>query len=235
MIGRINHLYEQSKANQKDRSPRPFMIRDCILGLLLVYILLIMLTSSVSMAKDFGTHGHTFPIIEENILEVIEKKLSKIDLQRLNKELRDKTQEYVENPPAAKGITKAKENKIFYFDPSYTLLEDIYDHNHLLIHAVGKIINPLEHVALRESLIFIDGDDDTQVKTALNIRKEKQDKAKIILVKGSPLKIQRLHKVWIYFDQAEFITKKLGITEVPAHVEQEGLRLKISVIGGKYE
>ena len=188
------------------------------------YFLVFILICSYAFAKDFGIEGHTFPIIEENILEVIEKRLAKIDLKQLNAELKQKTQEYVENPPAAKGITKAKENKVIYFDPTYVVPNDIYNHLGILIsEKKGTRINPLEHIALRESLIFIDGDDEEQVSYALSL-----SDANIILVKGSPLKLQRKHKRWIYFDQAGVMTTKLGITEVPALVEQDRLKLRIT-------
>ena len=72
-------------------------------------------------------------------------------------------------------------------------------------------------------MLFIDGDDELQVKFAL------KGQAKIILVKGSPLKLQRKEKIWIYFDQGGILTSKLGITQVPALVVQEGLQLKIKI------
>ena len=194
-----------------------------------ISLLLALFISSVSIAKDFGIHGHVFPIQEENILEIIEKRLSKIDLNKLNAELKDKTQKYVENPPAVIGITKATEVKIKYYDPSYTNPEDILDHNGLLIAPKGKIINPLEFTSLTQPLIFIDGDDEEQVAYALSYKN-----AKVILVKGSPLKLQRTHKRWIYFDQAGVITTKLGIAQVPTLVEQDELRLRIT-IGGSDE
>jgi conjugal transfer pilus assembly protein TraW len=184
-------------------------------------------------AKDFGIEGHTFPIIEEDILKVIEKKLGNIDIDKFNKEIQNKTKEYIERPKAVFGIKKAKERKVSYFDPSYKVPENIYDHNNNLLHEADKIINPLEHTTLQHSMIFIDGDDEEQVKLALDIISKKQGKLKIVLVKGSPLKIQRKHKIWIYFDQAGFITNKFGIKEVPALVEQEGLKLKITIMGDR--
>ena len=175
----------------------------------IILLALILFSSSFAIAKDFGIQGHTFPIIEENILKVIEAKLQKIDLEKLNKELQDKTEKYVENPPSVKGITKAKENKTFYFDPSYTVPQDIYDHLGILIAAKGTRINPLEHTALVQPLIFIDGDDKEQVELAVRLSSQGQDKIKIILVKGFPLKLQRAHKKWIYFDQAGVLTSNL--------------------------
>ena len=192
---------------------------------LYLFLVSIVFSSSIS-AKDFGIEGHTFPILEQDILKVIEKKLANIDIDKFNKEIQNKTKEYIERPKAVLGIKKAKERKVFYFDPSYKVPENIYDHNNNLLHASGKIINPLEHTALQNSMIFIDGDDEEHVELALNISKQKESKLKVILVKGSPLKVQRKHKIWIYFDQAGFITTKFGIKEVPALVEQEGLKIE---------
>lgn len=193
-----------------------------------IFLILILL-SSHAYAKDFSVAGHTFEILEENILKVIEARLQKIDLAKLNREMKAHTQKYIERPNAVEGITTAKESKVFFYDPTYTVPQDIKDHNGKLLHIAGTKINPLEHMPLSEALIFIDGDDKRQIEFALKLRKEKANKLKIILIKGSPLKLQKQHKVWIYFDQAGIITKKLGITQVLALVEQDGLRLKISV------
>lgn len=194
--------------------------------LLCVLLLILFPVVNATHAKDFGIQGHCFAIEEENILELIEKKLKNIDLKELNERLKQQTIDYVENPKAVAGITKAKENKIFYFDPSYIVENDVFDHKNTLIRTKGTKINPLDYVALSKSLIFIDGDDRAQVNLALTYKD-----AKIILIKGSPLKLQRTHKRWIYFDQAGFITNKLQISEIPALVEQEDKRLKISIIG----
>ena len=53
------------------------------------------------------------------------------------------------------------------------------------------------------------------------------DKAKVVLVKGSPAKLEEQLGVNVYFDQSGQITKQLGIKQVPATVAQEGKILKI--------
>lgn len=91
---------------------------------------------------------------------------------------------------------------------------------------------PLSH-----ALIFINGDNCTQVEYALGQYKELEGKAKIILTSGSPIKLQKEEKekteAWFYFDQFGFLTKKLGIKAVPAVVKQAGLRLKINEVALK--
>jgi conjugal transfer pilus assembly protein TraW len=54
--------------------------------------------------------------------------------------------------------------------------------------------------------------------------------AKIIFVKGAPLKIMEEIGLTVFFDQHGKITKKLGITQVPAIVIQDGKHLKIEEV-----
>ena len=220
-----------------------------------VNILLILATTTITIlaciniasAKDFGNQGHVFAIKEEDILEVIKKQLGKVDLDAFNAQILKKTIDHVENPPPVVGISnytkdkkeeKEEKEEYDYYDPTYILDKDILDQNGKIMHYRGKKINPLEFVPLRDPLIFIDGDNEDQLKLALDIYKQKSKSAKflkIILTKGSPLKIQRKHKIWIYFDQKGILTSKLSIKQVPALVEQSGLLLKIKLIDtGEY-
>jgi conjugal transfer pilus assembly protein TraW len=129
-----------------------------------------------------------------------------------------------------KGIINAKENKEYFFDPTFILKEDLLDHKGQLIHKAGTKVNPLEQVPLSSDLIFINGDNLKQVEFALSHYEAKASKAKIILVKGAPMKLQKEHKIWIYFDQNGILTSKFGISQVPAVVRQDKLRLKISEV-----
>ena len=61
-------------------------------------------------------------------------------------------------------------------------------------------------------------------------RDERDSKIKIILVSGSPLKLERQINQPIYFDQFGELTLKFNITQVPATVEQDGKYLRIKQI-----
>ena len=183
-------------------------------------------------AKDFGVVGHTYEIIEQDVVEYIKQKLSSIDLNTLNREMQEKVKASIENPQAVQGVTDARETHEYDYDPTFTLGEPIIDHEGRVIYTKGTTVNPLEKVTLSNALIFINGDNKAQVDYAIKEYKSLEGKAKIILTKGSPLKLQKDKKIkskniWIYFDQSGIITSKLGIKHVPAIVTQEGLRLKI--------
>ncbi len=200
----------------------------CFFGI--CYLSALLIGIEEAEARDFGVHGHVFEIKEQDFLEVINAKLKAVDWNKFNQKIQDKTKDYIENPTKVIGIKRAKESKEYFYDPTYVLDQNIYDHVGKLIHAKGTKVNPLEFTSLREALIFIDGDDKNQIEFALKQYKQRQEKLKIILVRGSPLKLQRKEKIWIYFDQEGIITSKLNIKEVPALVEQNHLKLKISII-----
>jgi conjugal transfer pilus assembly protein TraW len=202
--------------------------------LMLLLILGSIVLSRHSYAKDFGFVGHSYEIIEQDIIEYIKAKLANQDLEALNQEMREKVKARISRPEPVIGVTDAKENREYYYDPTFVLEEDIRDHRGQLIHERGKSINPLSKVPLHNALIFINGDNERQVEYALNQYKELQEKAKIILTSGSPTKIQKDHNdVWIYFDQFGALINKLGIKAVPAVVKQEGLKLKINEVALK--
>lgn len=203
-----------------------------------------------AQAKNFGVHGTIYPIEEQDPIALIQQKLKEMEekgeLEQHNKELQKRTKEVIERPKPAQGITKTKKSRIFYFDPTHKVKEDIRDHIGQIIYQKGTRINPLETVSFSYSLLFIDGDDEQQKNWA----KEQTQKAcnngfdrkdplnscpggntpKIILVKGAPLSLAEEWNMPVYFDQAGNLTKKLGIKHTPALVTQEKKLLRIEEI-----
>ena len=82
---------------------------------------------------------------------------------------------------------------------------------------------------MTKPLLFIDGDESIQINWAFSMLK-KYPLAKIVLVKGAPLKIMEEVGLSIYFDQYGKITQKLGITQVPSIVTQDKEHLKIEEV-----
>jgi conjugal transfer pilus assembly protein TraW len=189
--------------------------------------------SNIVLAKDFGVEGHTYEIQEQDILEYIESKLRTLDLEKIKSEAKERVKKSVNRPKPVDNISDAKEDREYFYDPTFILEETLFDHLGRVIHPAGTRINPLERIPLREVLIFINGDNEKQVKFAITEHTKRDKKAKIILIKGSPIELQRKHKIWIYFDQEGILTGKFGIAQVPAVVSQEGKRLKINEIGEK--
>ena len=201
-------------------------------AILILIILSITMTEiagakAVAEVKDYGVVGHTYAIKEHDIIEYIKTRLSEVDLKTLENDTKTRIQKQVKKPSPIVGITKATEPREYYYDPTFTIEEDVVDHTGKIIYPRRTTINPLSKVGLTNALIFIDGDDKEQIKYALTEHKKLDGKVKIVLINGSPTELMEQHKVQIYFDQDGVLTTKLGVKHVPATVVQDDLQLKI--------
>lgn len=185
------------------------------------------------LGKDLGTFGALFPIEENNLIEVIQARLAKLQqagtLEMHQRNIQNRIKNQVERPKAVEDITHTKEPRTFTFDPSITVMKDLKDHQGTVFYQKGQRVNPLETRALTKPLLFIDGDESSHLTWAFLMLK-RHPLAKVILVKGAPLQIMRDLGIQVFFDQVGKITQKLGINQVPAIVTQEGMLLKIEEV-----
>ena len=205
-------------------------------------IFIAILAPSATGAIDLGVYGQTFKINEESFIFMMKKNLDLIDIEAHQAKMQTQAKYRVENPVGADHIVPAVKTRVFHFDPSYILPEDILLPCGKILPEAGKTVNPLEHMELNRRLFFIDSRQEDQIawlKERLNSPLAKQEQKeqvedRVILVGGSVFKLQELlgqdHADKVYFDQAAELTTKFGIKASPAIVEQEGLRLKIEEV-----
>lgn len=196
------------------------------------YLLLSLIFSTVLEAKTFGDIGQSFEISEESFLIMIQRRVQQAraagKLDALEEDIKKRVKERVLNPLPVKGLQKTQEERSYYFDPSITVENDIRDHKGTLIHAKGTTVNPLKTFSWGSPLLLIDGSDADQVSWALAYSRVQL--GKIVLVKGSPIKLYRQTGHRFYFDQGGKITEKFQINQVPACISQAGLKLLIEEI-----
>lgn len=204
------------------------MIRS--MAKLINYFSISFILVSTLPAKDLGCHGETFKIKEESLLEVIKERFLKMQkngtITTYQKQLAEHAKQKALNPEPVKGIVKTTSPRVFYYDPTITLSQDLKDHEGRVFARRGDRANPLQITPLTKLMLFIDGEDEPQVKWAL----QQSLMSKVILVKGSPLTLEETYSRRFYFDQLGLLTKKLGIKQVPAKVSQEGHQLKIEEV-----
>ena len=181
-------------------------------------------------AKNLGVWGTLFPIAEQDLREMIYQRLNEMEQNGEMAKLREKfiqqVQEHTLRPTPVAGLTTTTKPQIFYYDPTYTLTQNIEDHEGRIIAKKGTVINPLDIVTLHGVLFFLNADDIKQVRWALEHGK-KYDYVKYILVRGNIQDAGKRLNERIYFDQAGSLTKQLGIKHIPSIVKQEGKRLQI--------
>lgn len=183
-----------------------------------------------AISRDYGQQGQVFPIAEPDLLRVIETKLRAMEASgetaRFNQRLVDRTKRLVRRPPPVEGITRAQEARTWIYDPSVVTESDIRDHKGRVIFTKGTRVNPLDTVSMRQSMVFLDGDDPEQVAWAL--RSTTELNAILILTNGDIFAAMKNAQRRFFFDQKGDLTRKFGIQHVPAVVQQEGKVLRVS-------
>lgn len=195
------------------------------------YILFGMLLYSSCFGKDLGQVGDVLPILEEDLLKVMMGKLQHLEqtgeLEQHQKYIQNRVKQRVLEPVANKLPETVKQRE-FYYDPSITVEEDLVDAQGNIFRRKGEQVNPLHTYNFKEPWLFFDGNSERQKQFAL--QKLKESKIKLILIVGKPLNLMQEINQPVYFDQFGWLIKKFNITQVPAVVEQQGNKLKITEI-----
>jgi conjugal transfer pilus assembly protein TraW len=196
---------------------------------------LVVAASPVS-AEDLGTAGHTFTIAETDILEYIAAKLkaaqAKGKLGALQKEFTERVKKRVERPRPVEGVTTTQTPRSWLFDPTIVVPKDFADQKGRVFARAGDRINPLDRLpGYDRVMVFVNGDDPKQVEFAFKKLQELGEvRTKIILTDGAPLELMRKRKKIVYFDQEGRLTGHFAIRQVPAVVQREGSKLRISEV-----
>jgi conjugal transfer pilus assembly protein TraW len=177
-------------------------------------------------AADLGFYGHSFPISENNLVEILTRQFS-----QKNPELDEKLGQASEallkkrmhRPQPVKGLVRATKSRLWKYDPTTILPDDLVDGEGRVLVAKGEKFNPLENGVIAGSLLFFDGDDAEQ----LNWAREQEESARWVLTKGDPLGLSEQEEREVFFDQFGALTHRLGIKALPARVFQDGSCLVI--------
>ena len=120
-----------------------------------------------SAVKDYGVRGNLFNIAEISIMKEIASKLKAAEkngsLAKLQEKFTNKVKQKVLHPNSVEGIVKARQYRSWTYNPTYTQTTDIKDGKGRIIVAAGTSVNALEKLQWGNPLIFIDGDDESQV------------------------------------------------------------------------
>lgn len=184
-------------------------------------------------ASNQDALGPTYPIAEPDMLEEIQGKLKSMEksgrMGQLKKEAIERSKQSIERPDAVKGVTKTRQARTYYFDPSWRVPRDITAPDGQVIARAGDVVNPLDYVPLSSHLFFFDQGDPKQVKKAVEIMKRFKGAVKPILVAGEPLTLTRKWKRQVYFDQSGHLVKRFGIKQVPALVSQDPAQKRLRI------
>jgi conjugal transfer pilus assembly protein TraW len=192
-------------------------------------LLLVALLASFSFglsayASDYGVLAKTYPIQEEDLIVVMQRKMAaKVADGTIGKEmdkLKAKSKGYVVRPVGV-SLPRTGRYKMTKIDVRYTLHKDILDANGKIIYPAGTTINPLEIYPMKNGFCFIDGDDRDQVAWAKEMCNP-SNAMRIVLVNGNYEDVAQKLNIRIYFDQKQTLTKRFNILSVPTVIRQSG-------------
>ncbi|HHS9970424.1 TPA: type-F conjugative transfer system protein TraW, partial [Raoultella ornithinolytica] len=166
------------------------------------------------------------------MLELITQRLQGLQQSgQWDKTMGEFKQRVIENsqrPAPVEGLHRAEKYAQRWFDPSIRLTEDLKDNEGRVFAHQGELINPLKTVPFMQTLYFINGDDPDQIAW-MKRQVPETLMSKIILVRGSVPDTSAALDSRIYFDQNGVLSKRFGLTSVPARITPapSGERLNI--------
>ncbi len=173
--------------------------------------------------KDYGKHGTTYQIEEEDLLNVIETRLKSPEFEQRVRSMLGKARDNMYRLTKYGGrFSRAEKDRVYRIDPTWTLDMDIADHRGNIIFKKGMAVNPADYVPLTGKYIFIDGNDEKQVSYALNGKFRK-----IVLTSGDLKELTRSHRQRFFLVNDDLI-EKIQLTRVPAILEQDGRYLRVT-------
>lgn len=199
-----------------------------------ILLVALILYFNATQARDFGVMGTTYEIKEQSMLSLIMERLNFLKstgfIEKQQQEMLTTVKNYIQNPEPVKNVHRTEKKRIFYYDPTLIIQEDLYTHEGKLIHKKGSQFNPAEYISLKSTLVFFDATDSTQIAWLKKWEKTIDTPLTKILING-PIR-EKMHewKERLYFDQKGALTSRLGITQVPAIVKQEGRQLRIEEV-----
>src|SRR5690606_7294676 len=115
------------------------------LSLIIAFILSVITLEAV-YANNVGVYGQVYPIIENDFLDFIYQRLYELEK---NGELAHNQHRFLENvkthtltPTPVSGLTTTVKPRIFYYDPTLILRQDITDQNRKILLKKGMRVNP---------------------------------------------------------------------------------------------
>jgi conjugal transfer pilus assembly protein TraW len=191
-----------------------------------------------SQAIELGRIGPTYPIGEESALDMVMKKLRQKErsgeLRRLQEEGIRRSMASIRNMPPVAGIATVRARAQRLIDPTVSYARPVTTDDGRVVIPAGTRVNPLDTISLSQTLVFFDGRDPEQREAVARLVTNKgQLRLKPILVAGSWLDLTKTWKTQVFYDQRGVLSRRFGITAVPAVIRQQGRMLVLDEIPAK--
>lgn len=180
-------------------------------------------------AKDLGSFGTTYPILEPDALKEIETRAGEVDWGKtFNKEKYEKIIKSY-RPDNLQKLPRAERTKTFFVNMTYTLKMNIPDGNGGTLYPKGYAFNPLDHVFVPKIIIILNGNDSEQVEWFKSSEFAEDIKVTLLLTEGPYFELsERLKRPVFYANQK--IIDRFQLKAVPSVVIQKRSVMEVEEI-----
>lgn len=205
---------------------------------LTISLMLLLAGAPAAHAVHLEAIGPVYPIVEEDALQMILRKLQdkarRGELEQLKQAGIQRSLNSVKYMKPVPGIQTVSVRSQRLIDPSVTYQQAVTTDEGQIVVPAGTTINPLDVMSLSKALVFFDGRDPDQAEAVRRLLSKPAARPVVpILVAGSWLDLSRAWKTQVFYDQQGVMSQRFGISAVPAVIQQKGRRLQIDEIPAK--
>ena len=199
---------------------------------ILTAVFLCLLTTSTAVARDLGTFGTVYDIVEKDALKELEEKAKSVDFSKavdrnaLVKRARNFTPEDVKE---MRMIGPARKDRTFLVDMTYTLERDIKDDKGNIVYPAGYAFNPLNYVAYPKTLVVLNGKRPEQIRWFKESSYAKDAQITLLLTDGSYSDLAKFLKRPVFYASTKVI-EAFRIQAVPSVVRQSGAYMEVTEV-----
>ena len=188
--------------------------------------------ASTAVARDLGTFGAVYDIVEKDALKELEEKAKSVDFSKevdrdaLVRRARNFTPEDVKE---MKMIGPARKDRTFLVDMTYTVERDIKDDKGNIVYPTGYAFNPLTYVAYPRTLVILNGKRPEQIRWFEGSSYAKDPQVTLLLTDGSYGELSRSLKRPVFYASTKLI-EVFKIQAVPSVVRQSGAYMEVTEV-----
>jgi conjugal transfer pilus assembly protein TraW len=180
---------------------------------------------------SLGTFGNTYSIKEPDALLELEKKISKVDAEKVREELATKFRNY--KPSDWRDLPPAKKPYSYYVDMTYTLDTDIPQVNGQgeitgILYPKGFRFNPLEYMRVDPLPLIIFNGDNKREKEWVKYHYKNQYNTMFLITKGNFTKLAEEMGRPVYYLK-DIIAEKLNLRNTVSVVYREKNNMRVDV------
>ncbi len=191
-----------------------------------------LLLASTAAARDLGTFGAVYDIVEKDALKELEEKAKSVDFSKAvdRNALVKKAKNFApDDVKEMKAISPARKDRTFLVDMTYTLERDLKDDKGNIVYPSGYTFNPLSYVAYPRTLVILNGKRPEHIRWFEESSYAKDAQVTLLLTDGSYSELSRSLKRPVFYASTKLI-EVFKIQAVPSVVRQSGAYMEVTEV-----